>query len=308
MPAELEKLVMPELDELVALAQKVYEVKGLDLSAKQFLEALVYLRKVYLQDAVVMQQSKPEFPAFQHKVFKTSAWRAYSTAEPELVQQRETEYFTKKQDPDTALMLKALDKKAKRDKKDFMQKLNEIHDKITAVPTNPQPIASTSTSTGTASGVGVKDDAPRIADVTGLRHMYRLWVDEWRSYFSTHAKPNWKGTFGKDRQHVERWRKVEPACLYVELTEQQCEDLTGSDIIDKLQEICVTMKLAEKDLITHIRYMCQNQKGKSEVPPSLAAAFEAEGLPVPSMEAKEMRILLWENRGQKARRKAAAPM
>lgn len=306
-PADLNQHVMRELDSLLDLSEKVYNLKGLDLSAREFLRCLQFLRKVYLQDAVIMQPLKPNFPAFNHMVFKTAVWQRYADAEPALTLQREEAHFAKKQDPETAKMLTALDKKARRDRAHMDNNLKEIKDLIAQIPAKPVPMATQEPApapTPFSEQVKVKDIVPNIAEVCDLQHLLTLWVSEWRPYFSTTANPNWKGTFGKDRTHVERWRKVEATCLYIDYIAKE-QGLSEKEVVRRLQLVCSQVGIGERDfIIQEVRGMCQGYEDKSGKRAAVLQAFDDVQLPHPTLSAKDMRSSLWDNRCQKAKRKA----
>jgi hypothetical protein len=98
--------VLPNLDELLDLAKACYDKYALDLSAVRFLETLVYLRRVFLEDAVMKRQLFPKFPAYkQHPVFQDPAWKVYAEEEAQRVEERARLYEVKRSNPVLAATL-----------------------------------------------------------------------------------------------------------------------------------------------------------------------------------------------------------
>lgn len=101
--------IFPELERVLALAKATNTIckdkhnnKG-DVSAVAFLETLVYLRTVYLQDAAHLAYRFNTFPAYQHRVFAdpqlSAIFTSYSVQEITACGERDQFYATKMAGP-----------------------------------------------------------------------------------------------------------------------------------------------------------------------------------------------------------------
>lgn len=97
-PTPLKALVFPTLDGLYEYAVRVNDKTGGDYSAVEFLKVLGYLRKVFLEDAVVKRDVNPTFPPYSHPVFSTLLWNQYKEGEAQRVAAREKTWKNKDSD------------------------------------------------------------------------------------------------------------------------------------------------------------------------------------------------------------------
>ena len=87
-PTSLTDSVLPWVAEdlrKVEILCKNPNVKIHDHSAKNFLENLMWLKVVFLQDSAILQQQYPEFPVFHHAVFRSPEWAPFAQEVQEIV-------------------------------------------------------------------------------------------------------------------------------------------------------------------------------------------------------------------------------
>jgi hypothetical protein len=79
-PAELLAKVFPWVEEEQAalLVRARANPLANDMALKQFLQLLIWLRRVLLQDAAVLFSHNPTCPIFQHPIFQTAAFHRFS--------------------------------------------------------------------------------------------------------------------------------------------------------------------------------------------------------------------------------------
>lgn len=77
-PHQLLRQVLPWLPEELETMRKRNAMGGdRDLPAERFMEAALWLREVFLQDAVVLQHRFPGHEMFKHAVFRAPEWEKY---------------------------------------------------------------------------------------------------------------------------------------------------------------------------------------------------------------------------------------
>ena len=87
-PTSLTELVMPWVAEdlrQVEILCKNKNDKIHDHSAKNFLENLMWLKVVFLQDMAIMRQQFPDLPICDHPVFKSPEWALFAQEVQEIV-------------------------------------------------------------------------------------------------------------------------------------------------------------------------------------------------------------------------------
>ena len=87
-PTSLTDVVLPwvaeELRKVEVLNQHA-NVKVHDISAKNFLECLLWLKTVFLQDMAILTLQFPGLPIFDHPVFNMPEWAPFSREVQEIV-------------------------------------------------------------------------------------------------------------------------------------------------------------------------------------------------------------------------------
>lgn len=295
-PGDLLSKVFPGLDNLLTKAKKAHELSGLDLSAVEFCKTLTYLRRVFLEDAAYMIEEYPNFPAFQHPVFKSEAWNNWKNKAVELAEIRAETYERSKTCVKTARMLSILRKTVKR----VEDAISLIH----VAPPRSEPQASSSEPIATP--VSTKQVPAIMERVTSLQILYKEWDNVLRPYFSNNGNPSWLETFGeRHRAQKTRYLKLENTCLYIDYV----ATTTGKDplkVVAALEKVAKTLREDHHKFVTQCMYGLiqltgmDNKRDKTENELALENALRAEGLPVPDRPAKELRIALqWKNRGVK---------
>lgn len=75
-PTVLLNMLWPEIDEWKSKAER-NEVRQASSSLKYFLEAMLHLKKVFLQDSVLMKRQFPDHYFFKHELFRTEEWHQF---------------------------------------------------------------------------------------------------------------------------------------------------------------------------------------------------------------------------------------
>lgn len=87
-PCVIKDMVFRELDDLQQYAEQVNRRCGGDYSAVEFCKVLVYLRRVFLEDAVVKRERLTGFPPYSHPVFNAQIWNQYEEEERQRTDER----------------------------------------------------------------------------------------------------------------------------------------------------------------------------------------------------------------------------
>jgi hypothetical protein len=281
-PAELLPLVFPGLDELYELAKAVEQETNMDLSAVKVCEVLMYLRKVFLEDAAVLQPKYPNFAAYRtHPVFRHSAWKAYAEAEPARIEERQRLYELRNRDPElSSLVMKEM---AKKD--EAIEKLNLTLEKVLAgqaTQTPPPPPTQ-------AEGDG---PIPILFEPSNMRIAYDLWRTQQRQNFLYYEEKGtripWKQLHKEGANTVSvRYHKMRPWLSYLDAM----EPAAAESAIEKLSDIADRYKMEHGAFIKGPFYhLVHPPKEGTQLPiplDTLRTEMERAHLPIP--EAKEKR-------------------
>lgn len=310
-PDELFDLVFPRLKEMQELAaenQRINSDKGIyrDLASVKFLEVLEYLAKVFLEDARIMIEQYPDFPAFKHTLFKTEAWKTWAAAEKDRVQEREDKYRIMKSNPEAGKVLESIQRDS--------LKLRLLLEKgpllaapaapaAPAVPDpDPEPPAAPETKTKLKT-LDPADVVPRIPDVASIKHAWYEWDRNLRDFFKRHVNKNieWEATFqskSEARSQINKMDRMKPFCLYMDYVIHTHPKLTAPIILERLKKAHLKLNDilgkngTENDFVTK-KMKNFIQRSKTIEPTGMAEALTSVGLPLPDKTSKEMRKELW---------------
>ena len=215
-PSELLERVLPGLDNLALAASAAFQAFELDMSAIHFTSLLKYLRRVFLEDAVVMRSLWPQWPAYQHSVFQHPIWEIYRLAELERIVQRETLHQLTFTNSEMAAVFRAEMAASHQNFFAQVQKLTEL----VATTANSGLGPGSSSGLGTGLGPGLSPDLQQLLTMKDhdLHLAYQEWVEGKRDYFMDRSgRIPWHEVFqGKEGAHKQRAQKMLPWLTYVD--------------------------------------------------------------------------------------------
>jgi hypothetical protein len=282
-PESLLALVFPGLDEVAALAEKVNAKTGKDTSAVKVCEVLRWLRKVFIEDAVVHHAKYPAFPAYVgHPLFKHPGWAEFVTAETERVERRRQAWEVQRRDPALADMIK----EQLQHKDDAIRELKDmVRELVTTRPAPPPPPSSVTTA--------VDVDArpvPALFEPKSMRDAYEEWVTVQRANFAYYIDAGipipWKELYeSKANTMRQRWHKMKPWLTYMD--ELAAEATTA---IAEMARIAAKYRVDEgvfiKDAFYHLVHPPSERTTSRIDPGVLRTEMEAAGLAVPTPKEK----------------------
>jgi cobalamin biosynthesis protein CbiG len=115
----------------------------------------------------------------------------------------------------------------------------------------------------------------------------------------------WKGKVDNANAQQLRYQKLERICLYIDWI-RATTNAPSKKIVKTLAQVAKTLRVDEPTFIKATMKVHIDKVKKTIGLPetSLEAALKAHGLPLPTMDAKEMKIALgWKNRGIKRKAK-----
>lgn len=307
-PVELLAMVMPELDKLRELADEAYAASGIDLSAVEFLKVLRWARKMFLEDAILMAEERPEFPAYRHRVFFHPKWSTWREEELQRTQARQDDLERRNRAMEDMISTICQDQKAQ--KKALEETRQLILSKLEkAGAETVDMVVEADTATVNVHVNASFDIVPTIPDIRDIHHGWHEWDTTLRPFFKTHAKPAWLATFGESGAKVQKARmdKMQPLFLYMDMAMEE-EKITSDQLIHKLKAANAHLVKLTKEPISEgsfvkdwMRNLIQQSVQKSQVLGVLKEALEHVGLPLPSMTSKEMRQQMWVNERKRKR-------
>lgn len=291
--------VLPRLDNIMKLAEDAYELSGLDLSAVEFCKVLKYLRRVVLEDAVYMKEEFKSFPTFQHPVFDTVEWSVWKERAVERAEQVSEAHAAVNKDVDMQRVMSLMRNNAVRMEKKLEEAMAKV---IVAAPATPSFAPTPPPPPPVADPV---NRVPFIMEnVASLRYMYKEWDSVLRPYFSQNGNPPWLATFGQTQQAQKtRYIKLENTCLYIDYV-ATVHQKDPRKVVVSLEKVAKYVGQDHHKFVTQSMYGLiqwtgqSGKRAKTADEENLQTALMAEGLPAPSMPAKELRkALQWKNRG-----------
>lgn len=294
-PDELLQLVFPGLDDIAMLAEEVNNKTGKDLSAVKVCEVLKWMRRVYIEDAVVHQTKYHTFPAYTgHQLFEHRGWDPFVKAETERVRQRQQEWEVTQRDPTLAAALKEqLQNKddAIRELKGMVQELVEDRRRSVSAPApmeTEEPAPSVLAAT--------KDrPIPALFEPSSMADAFEQWDTVQRANFNFYLDSGipipWKDIYqGKANTMRQRYHKMKPWLLYMDLVVTE-DGRKAVDVIVELSRIAAKYRVEEgvfiKDAFYHLVHPPGSNTTPRILPDVLRKEMDAVGLPVP--ESKEKR-------------------
>jgi hypothetical protein len=278
-PACLLKYVFPGLDDLFEYASERYEATNTDRSSVEFLQVLIQLRRVFIQDAVLKRRLYPDFPPYaQHRVFQDAQWPEYAHAEESRIAQREAQ-FNKNKDNEAlttavhgaveAAMSKVISSLdiTKLKKKPTNTNTTQRHTQPTLVDMTierPCPAA----------------ELPELQEPICMYATYNAWQQQ-RAYFYTNPHPPWKKRFGKRASAMKlRYSRMRPFLFYLDKCGSSARRVL--DALDAYRtEKAISVGVFIKQCFYHLEFPISD---KCKKPPpiraqDLKARMERDGLP-----------------------------
>ncbi len=244
-PCIIQELVFPGLDNVV---RKCSNSK--DTSLSHFLNCLVLLRRIYIQDATVKQKQYPTFPAYaRHPLFKHglyTEWLQTVCKESKLQESRKSSYILGQQrDVIDAIKI-------------AMQEMQNNTKPESAVLSPSQVFTKPPEPTNT----GCIPDIPEPED---LFLCYQYWVTTLKPYFERTVRPPWKQQFG-DSAHAmkQRFCRLRPYYSYLDKYEDK---IVIRGVIDKLDSIRMKYNLTSAAFIKQCFYCLTHPVTPSKPPP-----------------------------------------
>jgi hypothetical protein len=272
-PACLLQKVMPNLDELVTLARECYTKYELDMSSVRFLETLVYLRRVFLEDAVMKQPLFPDFPAYTHSVFMDPAWKVYAEEEAKRVEERARLWEVKRSNPVLAASLqKEMDRRmVEVDKKlAELEELRKVTVELNSKKNTPEPEATVHEM------LTFKDNDMRL--------LYGHWR-RYHKYFMEHTTSMpWAKAFAEKnarKAQAVRFCKLKPWLYYMDDLMEL--DYDTKEVLDKMCAIATTLGKLHPVFVKDVFYMWISDPAKDPaMTETLTAMFTKMDLPLPA--------------------------
>ncbi|NBU34203.1 hypothetical protein EB118_08765 [bacterium] len=169
----LSESVLIGLDAVTKLAEQAQSVGG-DVSAYEFCMVLKYLRKVFLEDAVVLYNKHQTFPAYRHAVLTTPHFKEYAQLEVVETNKRRSKMF---ESHDVAL-------------NEEIKKLFELisHTQSVQVSLSPPPEVTTPkvTTLKVSSEVVIIPEPPDT--IVDMRSYYNSWRSSIRDLYDNHKR------------------------------------------------------------------------------------------------------------------------
>lgn len=284
-PAELLALVLPGLDEVTALAKDVNDKTGRDMSAVKVCEVLMWLRKVFIEDAAVHYAKYPTFPAYVgHPLFQHAGWAGFVAAEAERVARRRQAWEVQRRDPTLAAALQ----EQLQSKDDAIRELKDMVRELVATRRGPAPEAPAET---------VPEEAPTrpvpsLFDPRSMRDAYEEWVAGQRANFGFYIDAGipipWKEFYGdKANTMRQRWHKMKPWLTYMD---DVTATVAATDVVAQLGAIAAKYRVDEgvfiKDAFYHLVHTPGANTTPRIAPDVLRRELRAVGLPVPEQKEK----------------------
>jgi hypothetical protein len=274
--------VLPGLDELFEEATSQYEATLRDRSAVEFLKVLLFLRRVFIEDAVFKRQQYPKFPAYQrHVLFSMAEWPEYCVGEMQRIMDREERAFAVQNQEQAQLseMIKTTVESTMRGV--LTHVLQDIgvpkgasfarrHVKTDdAVPSNA-PIELPKAT----------EELPEIPEPSCLYTCYQVWQQQ-RAYFYSTPQPPWKKRFGDRAATMKlRYSRMRPYLTYLD----RC-GASARRAIDALDAFRCERKVAASVFIKQCFYHMEHglkedcKKPPPILPAELRSRMERDNLP-----------------------------
>lgn len=279
-PYALKSAVFPELDDLMNLCEVRYKETGVDRSSVEFLKVLRYLRKVFLEDAIVKREAYPQFPAYaRHPVFQLPEWPEYGCSEKKRQMDRENVATKKKREMHESIsemlettMKKTVETTMKNLLKDMIPCASNSSQRKAPreVPTPNDPIEMPKPAT----------ELPEIPEPTCLYTCYQVWQKH-RDYFYATPLPPWKKRFGDRAATMKlRYSRMRPFLMYLD----RC-GAGARRVLDALEAFRSERKVAAsvfiKQCFYHLEYNLTSdcKKPPPILPEELRERMERDSLP-----------------------------
>jgi hypothetical protein len=290
-PSELMSLVLPGLDEVADLANRVNSKTRKDVSAVKVCEVLRWLRKVFIEDAAAHIDKYPMFPAYNgHPVFKHTKWQEYVKAERQRIKVRQQQWETSRRDPALAAALKEHLKHKDEAIRDLK---NMVRDLIADRKTVPVPAPLVEEEEPPAE-MKPERPMPALYEPKSMHDTYDDWVTTQRANFNYYIDAGipipWKDLYG-DRANTmrQRYHKMKPWLAYMDLIDYE----KSTEVIEKFMVIANKYRVDEgvfiKDAFYHLVHPPSSTGTAAPriAPGTLSLEMKAVGLPIP--EAREKR-------------------
>jgi hypothetical protein len=292
-PPVLLRNVFPSLDETAKLAEEVYELTRMDLSAVEYCRMLKYLRKVFIEDAVEHLSINREFPAYRHPIFKTPEWEIYAAREVERVKAREQ--YWRLNNP-MALMVRDAVQAAMADMPGFQRLIEASVAKAVRtqlqeaglIPRDPTPEPpEVANEAEGAEPLLLESNLPPTFLMDTLEVSYSLWQSRIRPFLDAQTKRPWKEWFGDDTAQKNKYLRGELFFRWLDTT-LESKDTVKIVVMESVEEIMSGYHMTLSTFITRAFYFLVNppitmdqQRPPKVAPGALAATFQNYGLPLP---------------------------
>lgn len=291
-PDELLQLVFPGLDEVAELAERVHNKTDRDMSAVEVCKVLKWMRRVYIEDAVVHRAKYPTFPAYGgHPLFEHRGWEPFARAETERVKQRQHQWEATQRDPALAEAIKEqLQNKddAIRELKGMVRELVEERRASTSAPPVDPPPPAQPTKTRDR-------PIPTLFEPKSMAAAFEQWDTVQRANFNFYLDSGipipWKDIYNSNANTMrQRYHKMKPWLQYMDMVVDEGQR-SATDVMADMARIAAKYRVEEgvfiKDAFYHLVHPPGEKTTPRILPNVLRSELEAIGLPIP--EAKEKR-------------------
>jgi hypothetical protein len=288
-PVSLKALVFPGLDTLAALAKRVNEKTGKDLSAVKLCEVLEWLRNVFIEDAAVHRAKYPTFPAYKgHALFEHEEWEPYVRAEAERIDMRRRQWELRQRDPELAAVMK----EHLQTKDDTIR---ELKDMVRELAKGSRGASSSSAAPHAPTEVEVAPTrpVPALFEPKSMADAFEQWNTVQRANFDFYADAGipipWKEIYlDKANTMRQRYHKMKPWLTYMDTVVAGGGD--ASEVIGLLSPIAAKYRVDEgvfiKDAFYHLVHPPSEKTPPRIAPHVLRAEMVAAKLPVPEEKKK----------------------
>lgn len=269
-PRVLLDAVLPGVDDLAREAREAFDARGLDRSAVLFTELLVYLRRVFLEDAAARRGAHASFP-----VFRLPEWEAFAAAERDRVARRQALWEARRSNPELADTLRTEMGREIRALDERIRGLGELRGLAAAGEPREPPSAPA----GIHGALIFKDD-----DMAGL-------YDHWQRHAAVlrgNRSIPWSKAFPDPKAaHAQsvRLSKLRPWLAYIDgLVDAGWE---APDAIGKMQTVAQALGLSPSVFIKDAFYSLAKppkpgaRRAPAADPARLAKMLDVVGLPCP---------------------------
>jgi hypothetical protein len=275
--------------------------KGGDHSAVALCEVLQYARQVFLEDAVIMQPLYPEFPAYQHKVFRlfSGLFQSYSMCETSRTQMRELHY--KQKDADLRYQLQQM----RLDVQGGFQQLRSAIAAVQPTSTPPEPLpavaapssssrpakAPAASSSSSSSSSGTLPPFP--ISITNMREFWGVWTSSLKPAYSVYLAANkrfkWTAHFGAKQGQILK-KRLSPCKSWINFLDS-LEPEAADRALSLMEEMAASSNIGHPSMVKLVFHNCVHTSTQCEAKyrvyaTELRALLEAAGFIVPVVAGK----------------------